>query len=110
MPVKDKPSFNVHISVDMVKIENRGEFNSVLWCPFDDNTPLARITTTATTVAELEIQLRRIVEEQKTPAKERVTATGDKFNGFRVSCSLDKWQRKPRGWNQSRNLRIEVTL
>ncbi len=100
-------TFNVTIHVDMVKIENRGAYKSVLWAPFNKDADLQRIDTTAKNVKELEIQVARIADESKALALERIAKTGDQFNGIRVSCMLAKGQRKPNGWNTSKRLRIE---
>lgn len=101
----------VYITIDMIKIEPMGDsFKSVLWTPFDKDTPVCRVQRSGKSLKEIEEIVAELVEHYKPLAKARMSNTGDKFNGYRVCATLLKGQRKPNGWAASRKLRIEKEL
>lgn len=101
----------VSIAIDMIKIEPHSVqgFSSVLWCPFDDDTPLHKNVFQGT-LAEIEAEVSRLADEFTPAAKTRCVTTGDKFNGFRITTFLLKGQRKPNGWDKSRGRKLEKQL
>lgn len=104
-------TYQVQVTIDMIKISPmENGFQSVLWCPFDDDTPIARVLRDGKNVKEIEAIVSELAQHYEPLAKARIASTGNKFNAFRVWAYLVKGQRKPNGWNTSRGLKIEKQI